>query len=107
MVGADTTSLTPDMPPLQLAADQPSDCRRDLNTLRDDWKLRRYSIPHIILDFAHVQVDLYLGDTAPLARHLEELWQGLTNSHHFRFQFWRIISGELRARAAPGCRRNR
>jgi hypothetical protein len=84
----------------QLAADQPHDCRRDLDTLRHDWKLRRFSIPHIILDFAHVQVDLYLGDTAPLARHLNELWLGLTKSHHLRLQFWRIIAGDLRARAA-------
>jgi hypothetical protein len=87
-------------PYVQLAADQPNEARRDLDTLRDAWRLRRYSIPHFMVDFVHVQVDLYLGDVARAVGNLDEMWRRLRRSLHLRGQIFRILTSDLRARVA-------
>jgi hypothetical protein len=87
-------------PYVQLAADQPQEARRDLDQFREGWTLQQYSIPQYMLEFVHVQLDLYLGDSAAAIRHLQELLPGLTGSLHLRGQFFRILTGDLRARVA-------
>jgi tetratricopeptide (TPR) repeat protein len=87
-------------PFVQLAADRPHENRRDLDALRAAWRLRRYSIPHFMVDFVHVQVDLYLGDTAAAVGHLDEMWRRLSRSLHLRGQLFRILTSDLRARVA-------
>jgi hypothetical protein len=87
-------------PYVQLAADQPHEDRRDLDALGDAWRLRRYSIPHFMVDFVHVQVDLYLGDVPRAVGHLDEMWRRLRPSLHLRGQLFRILTSDLRARVA-------
>jgi hypothetical protein len=87
-------------PYVQLAADQPHEDRRELDGLQEAWRLRRYSIPHFMVDFVHVQVDLYLGDVASAVRHLDEMWRRLSRSLHLRGQLFRILTSDLRARVA-------
>jgi hypothetical protein len=86
-------------PYAQLCADQPDDNRRNLDTLQDGG-IRPLSNPHLMLLCAYVQLDLYAGDMASIFRHVDDLWRALRRSLHVRIQFWRIITGDMRARAA-------
>jgi hypothetical protein len=87
-------------PYLQLAADQPQDARRDLDTFQDGWTLSRVTIPEIMLGFVRVELDLYLADPAAAIKHFEEFAKMIAGSLHMHAQLFRILRSELRARVS-------
>jgi serine/threonine protein kinase/tetratricopeptide (TPR) repeat protein len=83
-----------------LAADEPGEARRRLDSVMRRWSVRTFHVEHWWEMLAVGQIDLYEGDGAGALRRIEERWPALDESMLLRVQLTLLEALHLRARAS-------
>jgi serine/threonine protein kinase/tetratricopeptide (TPR) repeat protein len=95
------TNLKTGLPNLVwLAADDPDQARAQADEAMRLWSRRAFHVQHYFDLLAQTHIDLYTGDAVAARARVEEQWAAVEKSRLRRVQLIRVLTTDLRARAA-------